>query len=64
MKHVELEKLPIDNLYTIRIAVQGHDLFYQDIRAVGAEQALRIAVEKALENPEIKDVRGGMPWRY
>lgn len=64
MKHVELEKNPCADRYTVRISVQGHDMFYGDIRADSAGEALRIAAEKALENPEIKDIRGGMPWRY
>lgn len=64
MKHVELEKNPCTDRYTVRIAVQGHDVFYSDIRADSAEQSLRIAAERALNNPEIKDIRGGMPWRY
>lgn len=29
-----------------------------------AEQALRIAAEKALNDPEINNIQGGMPWRY
>lgn len=64
MKHVELEKNPCSDRYTVRISVQGRDMFYGDIRADGAGEALRIAAGRALENPEIKGVRGGMPWRY
>lgn len=64
MKHVELEKNPCADRYTVRIAVQGHDVFYSDIRADSAEQALRIAAEKALDKPEMQDIKGGMIWRH
>lgn len=62
-KHIELEKLPIDNLFTVRISVQGNDVFYQDIRADSAEQALHIAAAKALNKLKLQDIKGGLPWR-
>lgn len=53
----------LNDLFTVRIAVQGKDVYYNDIHTDSAKDALIEAFEAALKNPKLAEISGGLPWR-